>query len=200
MKQSALMSILFFLFFSTQVVAEEYATLEKPQPTNAKEGTIEVVEVFWYACPHCFDFEPELQAWLKEGQENITFRRMPGIFRKNWIPHAKAFFTAEALGIEEEMSKKIFKAIHLDKKNLHDDKAFKAFFVKNGVDAKKFDEVYNSKDVETKVKQSFLMGQRYRITGVPAVVVNGKYVVSSSKDTLKITEELVAKELAAASN
>ena len=198
MKSPFLTSIFLLLIASIQInAADKYTTLEKQQPTQAKEGTIEVVEVFWYACPHCFDFEPKLQSWLKKDHENITFRRMPGIFSKSWIPHAKAYFTAEALGIEEEMSKKIFKAIHLDKKPLHDDAAFKKFFVKNGVDAAKFDEVYNSEEVEKKMKQSFLMGQRYKITGVPAMVVDGQYVVNSNQNMLKVVEELVAKEMAA---
>lgn len=196
-----ILSLSLLLLISTQTkAADGYTTISPAQPTQTGDK-IEVLEIFWYACPHCYDFEPYISDWLKSKPDDVEFRRMPGIFRKSWIPHAKAYFTAEKLGILDTIHAPIFDAIHKEKKKIHDDTAFKKFFVKHGVDKKEFLKIYHSDEVDTKVKQAFVMGQRYKVTGVPAVIVNGKYMVSGStagsfENVLKIIDELVDKERA----
>ncbi len=193
-------SLFLFLLISGQVRAEGqgYVTISPAQPTQTGDK-IEVLEVFWYACPHCFDFEPHISKWLESKPDDVEFRRMPGIFRKNWIPHAKAYFTAKKLDVLEDIHTPLFDAIHKQKKNIHDDDDFEDFFVKHGVDEDVFTKVYESEEVETMVKQAYVMGQRYKITGVPAVIVNGKYMVSGStagsfENVLKVIDQLIEKE------
>ena len=175
-----------------------YITISPPQPTQSGEK-IEVVEVFWYACPHCFDFEPHISTWLESKPDDVQFIRMPAIFRKNWIPHAKAYFTADKLGVLDSIHTPLFDALHKRKKNIHDDDAIKKFFVKNGVDKSEFTKIYESDEVQAKVKRAFVMGQRYKLTGVPAVIINGKYMVSGStagsfENVLKIINQLIDEE------
>jgi protein dithiol oxidoreductase (disulfide-forming) len=194
-----------FLLLGSQAYAEDgYTVISPAQPTQTGDK-IEVLEVFWYACPHCYDFEPHVKEWLQNKPEDVTFRRMPGIFRKSWIPHAKAFFTAKKMGILDTIHTPLFNAIHRDKKKIHDDAAIKKFFIKHGADKAEFTKIYESEEVDTKAKKAFVMGQRYKITGVPAIIVNGKYMISgttagSFENMLKITDTLVDKERASAVN
>ena len=190
-----------FLLASSSIFAEEgYTLISPPQPTQTGDK-IEVVEVFWYACPHCYDFEPYLEKWLKTKPDDVEFRLMPGIFRKSWIPHAKAYFTAKKLGILDTIHTALFDAIHKEKRKIFDDDSLKDFFVEKGVDGKEFSRIYYSDEVDTEVKQAFVMGQRYKVTGTPSMVVNGKYLVSGSsagsfENMLKIVDMLVDKERA----
>jgi protein dithiol oxidoreductase (disulfide-forming) len=194
-------SLSLFLLIGNQAYAENGYTIISPaQPTQTGDK-IEVLEIFWYACPHCYDFEPYVNEWLKNKPDDVTFRRMPGIFRKSWIPHAKAFFTAKKLGILDDIHTALFNAIHKDKKKIHDEASIKKFFLKRGVDKSEFKKIYNSEEIDTKAKQAFVMGQRYKVTGVPAVIVNGKYMVSGStagsfENVLKVIDSLVDKERA----
>ena len=194
-------SLSILLLLGSQAYAEDgYTTISPAQPTQTGDK-IEVLEVFWYACPHCYDFDPYLHEWLTNKPEDVTFRRMPGIFRKSWIPHAKAFFAAKKLNVLDQIHTPLFNAIHREKKKIHDFKAMKKFFAKHGVDKDEFTKIYESEEVDTKVKQAFVMGQRYKVTGVPAMIVNGKYLVSASsagsfENMLKIVDSLVDKERA----
>ena len=205
-KIATTLSIFLFFLISGQSFADGdgYVTISPAQPTQSGDK-IEVVEVFWYACPHCFDFEPYISKWLASKPDDVEFRRMPGIFRKNWIPHAKAYFTAEKLGALDTIHTPLFDALHKQKKNIHDDDAIEEFFVKQDVDKAKFTQAYESDEVQTKVKQAFIMGQRYKLTGVPAVIVNGKHMVSGStagsfENILKVIDQLVDKERASTTN
>ena len=112
--------------FTTVNAADGYNVISPPQPTHTGKK-IEVLEVFWYACPHCYDFEPYVKEWLQNKPDDVEFRRMPGIFRKNWIPHAKAYFTAEKLGVLDTIHTPLFDAIHKQRKKIHDDDAIKKF-------------------------------------------------------------------------
>ena len=195
-------NILFLLLIliSNQIHANEngYITISPPQPTRSGDK-IEVIEVFWYACPHCFDFEPHISKWLESKPNDVEFSRMPAIFRKSWIPHAKAYFTADKLNVLDSIHTPLFDALHKRKKNIHDDDSIKKFFVKHGVDRNIFKKVYESDEVQDKVKRAFIMGQRYKLMGVPAVIINGKYMVSGStagsfENVLKIINQLIDKE------
>ncbi len=198
-------SLLLLLSICNQAYAADgYATITPVQPTQTGEK-IEVLEIFWYACPHCYDFEPFVHRWLENKPEDVVFRRMPGIFRKSWIPHAKAYFTAQKLGILDGIHTPLFDAIHKEKKKIYDDASIKKFFIKHGVDKGEFTKIYESDEVDTKVKQAFVMGQRYKVTGVPAVIVNGKYMISGStagsfSNVLKVIDTLVDKERVSTAN
>ena len=197
------------LFLSVVVQAEDshnhsqnqsnaYTRIIPAQPTQSVDK-IEVLEVFWYGCSHCYDFEPYVKKWLLTKPDDVDFRRMPGIFSKNWVPHAKAYFTAVKLGVLDKIHTPLFEAIHQDRKRVHSEETLKDFFVSKGIDGDEFTKVYNSSEIETKFKQAFVMGQRYKLTGVPAVIINGKYMTSGSlagsyDHLLKVIDDLVAKE------
>ncbi len=187
------------LCFSIAVHAKDpYTRIIPAQPTQSIDK-IEVLEVFWYGCPHCYDFEPHIDKWLESKAEDVEFRRMPGIFSKSWIAHAKAYFTAEKLGVLEKIHTPLFESLHKEKKRIYTEDELKDFFVSKGIDGDEFTRVFNSSEIETKFKQAFVMGQRYKITGVPAVIINGKYMTSGSlagsyDNLLKTINDLVAKE------
>jgi protein dithiol oxidoreductase (disulfide-forming) len=194
----SLLSILLLCFSITVQAEDPYKLIIPVQPTQT-DNKIEVLEVFWYGCPHCYDFEPHIENWLKDLPEDVEFRRMPGIFNKSWIAHAKAYFTAEKMGILDKIHSPLFTALHRERKRIYTEDELKDFFVSKGVDGDEFSKIFNSSEIETKFKQAFVMGQRYKITGVPAVIVNGKYMTSASltgsyENLLQTINELIAKE------
>jgi len=176
---------------------KHYKEIAPPQPVT---GTgIEVLEVFWYGCPHCYDFEPTLARWQARQPEDVAFRRLPAVFRPSWYLHAKAYYTAEALGVLDKIHALFFKALHVDKKTLDDEASLADFFAGFGVDKNEFSQVFNSFTVEGKVEQAKQAIQRFGIDGVPAVVVNGKYLTSASMAgsydaVLTVVDFLVARE------
>ncbi|MFQ5659247.1 MAG: thiol:disulfide interchange protein DsbA/DsbL [Gammaproteobacteria bacterium] len=196
------LAVFMLVMFNGVVLADSfeqyYKDIRPVQPTQSGDK-IEVLEVFWYGCPHCYHFEPYLQQWLKTKPEYVAFRRMPGIFSKNWIPHAKAYFTAMKLGVLEKIHDPLFDALHKQKRRLFSENTLKKFFMERGIDGDDFTRIYNSNDIETKVRQAFVMGQRYGVTGVPSIIVNGKYRTSASltgsfENMLKVVDQLVDKE------
>jgi len=196
--KKSLVSFLLFITFQP-VYAEPWVVLDSAQTTDVAEGKIEVVEVFWYGCPHCYDFEPFLEDWLKNKADDVEFKRMPGIFRENWIPHARAYYTALELGVLDAVHRPLFEAIHRHRQQLNSQSQLRKLFAENGVDEDAFDKVYESETVTDKVKKALLMGRRYQIRGVPSIVVNGKYLTGASiagsfENMLKATDELVARE------
>lgn len=149
-------------------------------PRDLPEGKVLVTEFFWYGCPHCYDFEPTLKEWLKTKPENVVFQRIPAIFNKGWVIHAKAYYTAEMLGIVDKVHQPIFDAIHKDKKSLRTAEAITAFMAeKSGVDQKVLLETINSFAVETQSRQAIRAGRLHGLRGVPAVTVNGRYLTSA---------------------
>ncbi|MEE8055427.1 MAG: thiol:disulfide interchange protein DsbA/DsbL [Gammaproteobacteria bacterium] len=175
-----------------------YRRIVPPQPTDT-DGKVEVVEVFWYGCSHCYDFEPYLNEWLATISPDVQFKRMPGVFRKSWMAHARAYYTAEQLGIVEEIHTPLFDAIHKDNQKLNDEASLKAFFVSHGVREEDFTKAYNSFTVDSKVKQAVVMGQRYGVTGVPSMIVNGKYrssasITGSYANLIQAVNELIEQE------
>ncbi|MDT8404816.1 thiol:disulfide interchange protein DsbA/DsbL [Sulfuriflexus sp.] len=189
----------------------EYKKVTPSQPTTS-ESKIEVVELFWYGCPHCYDFEPSLSKWTENKPDNVEFIRIPAVFRQNWMPHARAYYTAEALGVLDKTHKAFFDAVHKEKQPLQTEKAIGDFFVKQGVKRDEFKRVWNSFVVQARLKRAVSMTKRYGITGVPAMVVNGKYRTggpaaninspAASKqeqheNVLKVVDWLVSREAAA---
>jgi len=161
------------------VEGEQYLRLASPQPTTAP-GKIEVVEVFSYACPHCFHMEPELEEWLKAKPDDVVFVRLPVIFRPDWELLAKAYFTAEILGVLDKTHVALFEAIHDKNEKFGDEAAMQAFFASQGVSADDFKKTFDSFAVAVKVNNAKLMTRRYAITGVPTLIVNGKFSTSAT--------------------
>lgn len=176
----------------------EYEAIKPVVPTNVPAGKVEVVEMFWFGCPHCFQFEPHLQKWLKKKPANVEFIRMPATFNPLWKLHARAFYTAEILGVGEKMQQVIFEAYHLARNRLDTEKALRELFVENGVKGNDFDDVFHSFAVETRLARAVDLTQRYGITGVPAVIVNGKYrpsnKLSGHDSVLDVVDYLIKKE------
>ena len=158
----------------------DYQSLSSPLPTDAP-NKIEVIEFFWYGCPHCYAFEPTLDTWLKGLPKDVHFRRIPGIFNDTWGQAARVYYALEALGASERLHRPLFDAIHKDGKlDPANEAAVTEWLVKQGVDAKKFAAAYHSFAVDGKVKRAIQLTQAYKIEGVPAMAVNGKYVIGSA--------------------
>ncbi len=180
----------------------QYQLITPPQPTD-NGATVEVVEMFWYACPHCFHLEPVLDTWLKHKPANVTFIRVPAAFTPSWEPLARAYYSAEELGIVNKIHEPLFRAIHEEHKPINTDQDVIAFFVSQGVKEEAIRNAMESFSVATKVRRAKQLGERYGITGVPALIVNGKYRtdvgMAGSPDALfKVVDFLIKKESAAA--
>ena len=176
-----------------------YQEIRPAQPTQVPAGKIEVVEMFWYGCPHCYHFEPYIEKWLKTKPDDVVFRRVPAALNKSWLPHAKAYFTAEKLGILDKIHRPLFDAIHKDRRPIFTEDQLRDFFKEFGVDPDEFTKIYNSDEVETKTKQAFFLARGYRVTGVPSMIINGKYLTSgtltgSYENMLKVVDNLIKKE------
>ena len=184
-----------------QAAAEDgvkYQTIANPQPT-ADAGTIEVLELFWYGCPHCYQMEPEIEAWLKTKPEDVSFVRMPAVLGPTWELGARAFYTAELLDVTDKIHAPLFERLHKDKKPLRSADDIKAFFVERGVSAEEFDKTFNSFAVITKTNRAKQARDMYGITGVPTLVVNGKYrttakLAGGNKQMLEVVDALVEQE------
>jgi len=175
-----------------------YKDLAAIQPTQ-DPSKVEVIEFFWYGCPHCYQFEPALEKWRANLPDNVTFIRQPAVFSAVWAKHAKAYYTAEVLGVVDKVHADFFHAIQVEKQKLTSEDDLAKFFVAHGVDEATFHDAYNSFIVDTKMRQAKTMGPRYGITGVPAIVVNGKYLVNgktagSHGGMIKVMNELIAQE------
>jgi thiol:disulfide interchange protein DsbA len=158
---------------------KDYKPLAKPQAVESGEK-IEVVEFFWYGCPHCFDLEPFLKKWTAKLPKDVEFRRIPAIPTERWMPNARTYYTLEAMGLLERMHGEVFDAIHLDRVNLNDEKIQLEWMAKKGVDRARFAEAWKSFSVQSKTKRAVQLTQAYDVTGVPALVVDGKYFTSVS--------------------
>ena len=171
------------------VAGVEYRELGTAQPADTP-GKIEVVEFFWYGCPHCYNFEPVLDPWIKKLPKDTQFRRIPAMFNDEYARGARAFYALEAIGEEARLHKALFDAIHAGSRlRVADEAALTEWLVKQGVDAKKFAAAYRSFSVEGKLKRAAQLTQAYKIEGVPAIAVNGKYVVMT--DNMKSFEHIV---------
>ena len=176
----------------------EYRAIKPAVPTQSGKK-IEVVELFWYGCPHCFRLEPRIKQWKKTKPANVEFIRIPAIFNKRWELHAKAFYTAEVLGVLDKIHTPLFDEIHVKKKHLHKKSDIKAFFIKHGVKAKDFDNTFDSFMVNIRVNRAKDLTKRYGIDGVPSLVVNGKYLTdgpmsSGHANLMKMLDFLIKKE------
>ena len=178
-----------------------YKVLSPVQPTDAPPGKVEVIEFFWYGCPHCYAFEPVLAPWVDKLPAHISFKRVPAVFNDNWFVHAKLFYTLEAMGALGKLHKKVFDDIHGDKKSLNTEAEIVDWAAANGLDKKKFSDTLRSFGVQGKASRARQIANAYKIDGVPAMAVAGKYTtantmpaVNSHQGVLPIVDFLVAKE------
>ena len=160
---------------------------------------IEVTEVFWYGCPHCFDFERHLEPWQAALPAYVRFVRIPALWSPRLRLHARAFFTAEELGIDEEMHSPIFRAFHVDNVPLESEDDWSAFFNRFGVDGEVFSNTFSSSAVEGKLKHADELSRKYQVASVPMMVVNGTYATDTMMTTgydnlLDVVDHLIAIE------
>lgn len=158
-----------------------YVKLQTPAPVTLPSPAkkVEVVEFFWYGCPHCFTFEPIVEAWSKRLPADVYFHQMPFGYIGP-VEHQKLFYALEDIGQREAMQRKIFNAIHVQNKRLNTEAEITAFLVANGVDGAKFTEAFRSFSVNTKVSRGKQVSNAYKIDGVPAIGVQGRYYTSAT--------------------
>jgi len=158
------------------VEGQQYKRLGQPLPTAA--GKVEVVEFFWYGCPHCFAFDPALEAWVKKLPADVAFRRVHVGFRGNVRLHQRMFYALEAMGKEAEVHTAIFNSFHRERMDLDDEKSIVALIGRLGLDAAKFKDAFNSFGVSTKAQQATKLSESFNIDGVPAIGVGGRFLTS----------------------
>ena len=207
----SLMALIASMTLSAPIAAENYVegvhyeAIDLPVKTGL-EGEqplkVEVVEVFSYMCIHCYSFDPLLKLWEQNKAEQAVFNRLPAVFSADWELMARAFYTAEILDVSEQMHEPLFEAIHKQPKNLRDEDIMAALFLEHAeIPAAEFTESFNSFFVRSRVMQARAKGRAYGITGVPVMIVNGKYRVGgrmagSNEAMLDVVDFLVRRELA----
>lgn len=186
------LALLAGLFMLTGALAVEpaeegadYKRLAKPVPVETGKQ-IEVAEFFWYGCPHCNQLEPGLEAWVKKLPADVKFRPIPAILNPNWQPAAKLHYALADLGVLNKLHRKVFDAYHKDKLDLDDEAVLMAWVKKQGLDAAKFKTAYNSFSAQTRTMKGAQSARNAGISGVPTLMVDGKYITAIS---MTYTEE-----------
>ena len=176
---------------------KDYKRLEKPVAPDAPAGKVDVIEFFWYSCPHCNDFEPALDAWVKTASKDMAIRRVPVAFNASFIPQQKLYYALEGMGKLDDVHVKVFRAIHVEKQKLAKDDEIFAWVGKQGLDVAKFKEIYNSFSVSNQVRRASQLQDAYGVEGVPSMGVAGKYytdgtMAGSMQTVLQVVDHLVA--------
>ena len=175
-----------------------YVELQIPLKTR-NPGKVEVAEYFSYGCPHCFQFEPMISAWYRQLPEDVVFQRTPAIWNADYQVYAQTYFTALALKVVDKIHTPLFNAIHNERRRLNSPEVMASFFADFGIEPEDFAKTYNSFGVRASVQQADSKGRAYRSTGVPALIINGKYRVEgsmagSNANMLRIADYLIRKE------
>ena len=196
---TGLFALLLGLCGAASAAAEPWATLPQAQPTR-NPAKVEVIEFFWYGCPHCYDAEPRVAAWVKQQPADVEFIRVPAIFNARWAVLGRAYYAMQHLQLGEKEHGALFDAIHRARKNLTDENSLAEFFSTLGVPDEKFREAFNDFDVDGKVRRANQMTAAYGLEGVPTFIVNGKYRVDgttagSEAGMFTALDTLVAQEL-----
>ncbi|NBR28320.1 MAG: thiol:disulfide interchange protein DsbA/DsbL [Betaproteobacteria bacterium] len=157
----------------------DYRLLPQPQPVQTGER-IEVIDFFFYACPYCNELAPHLDRWIKRKPADVVFRRMPVVRHDTWVPLAKTYFALEAMGEVERLHMAVYRSYHVDDLYMSQEKVIAEWATKNGLDSEKFMSIYRSDEVKAKVELAKKMTKDYDIQGTPSVVVDGKFLTSSS--------------------
>jgi protein dithiol oxidoreductase (disulfide-forming) len=182
-------------------LGRHYLRLSPTQPTSSNVDKIEVAEIFWYGCPHCFTFDPTLERWREAQPDYVSFIRVPAVWNPLLQLHARAFYTAEVLNKSAEMHSALFREIHENRNMLETPAKLQEFFGRFGVDAATFTSTFESFAVQMKLQRADELNRRYRIQSVPTLIVNGKYTTgggetASYEEMLELVDELVASERA----
>ena len=153
----------------------DYYVLDKPVAVDAPAGKIEVVEFFWYKCPHCNAIEPALEAWSKKLPKDVVLRRVPIAFQDSFAPLQRLFYSIEAMGLTAKLHSKVFNAIHIERLNLEKGDAIIEWVAQQGVDKAKFAEQFGSFSINSKATKATQLQNAYRVEGVPALGVAGRF-------------------------
>lgn len=176
---------------------KDYQKLERDVPTDVGPGKVELIEFFWYSCPHCNAFEPTFVQWIKTAPKEVVVRRVPVAFRDDFAPQQRLYYTLEALGLLETIHPKVFHAVHVERLPLNTDALIQAWVEKQGVDGKKFAETAKSFGVAGKVKRAVQLQNDFRVEGVPSLGIAGRFYTDGSMAgnmdrALKVAEFLIA--------
>lgn len=157
---------------------------------------IEVIDFFWYGCPHCYTFQPALEDWIKRMPSDVSLRRIPAILRDNWAPHARIYYTLEALGEVERLHQAVYHGYHVQELHMSKPEVMLQWAEKHGIDGRLWTEAYNSAAVSQKVQQAKELTADYNVQGTPSLVVDGRYLTSpamarSEARMIPVLEELV---------
>lgn len=183
-----------------------YVPVIPAQPTAVAPGQIEVIEFFWFGCPHCFALQQYVDTWLRSKPDNVVFKRIPAALNPVWDTDARAYYTAKALGLADKAYPAIFNAIHVNHLQHDSQAAYRDFFVKQfNVTAQQFDTAWNSLQVDTDLTRAKVQAQRYGVLDVPTVVVNGKWLTGPgyklpNSQVMPAVSWLVQREEAALAN
>lgn len=181
------------------IEGRQYIRLSTPVPVSAPPGKIEVIDFFWYGCPHCFAFEPQLDAWARQLPDYVAFSRVPVMFRAEpFTTHQRIFYALEAIGALDTMHRKVFNAVHVSRLPLDKPADISAFMARNGIDATRFMEAFGSFSTQSKLKRANTLVDGYKIDGVPALGIHGRYytsgVLASGNDkSLPVADFLIQK-------
>lgn len=176
---------------------KDYVALERPVPSDAGPGKVELLEFFWYSCPHCNKFEPAFAQWVKDAPKDVVVRRVPIAFRDDFAPQQRLFYTLEAMDLLGSLHGKVFHAVHEERLPLNTEATILAWIEKQGVDKTKFASIFNSFAVTGKIKKAVQLQNDFRIEGVPSLGVAGRYYIDgtlagSMERALKVAESLIA--------
>lgn len=175
-----------------------YRKLDTPVRTES-DNRVEVAEVFWYGCPHCYNFKPLAEAWEADAPDYVNYVRIPAALGRSWEPHARAFYTLEAMGELDKVHDALFDALAGERRPLNDGESLADFVAGHGVDPDEFLKNYNSFGVNAKMQQAQAKIRGARVTGTPTMLVDGKYTVTASmagghEAVLDVVDYLVEKE------
>jgi thiol:disulfide interchange protein DsbA len=180
-KIAVFLSFLLVPFLAAAQGKPDYSELNPPQPTVGEAGKVEVVEFFWYGCPHCYSIEPLVEQWKKTLPPGAVFRPFPAVFNARWAHDAAIFYTFEALGVLASLHRPFFDAIHRDHLRTDDPRALDEWVKQQRIDPKKFQETMKSFSVQAKVRRAAQLTAAYKIDGTPAFAVAGRYTVSAEQ-------------------
>lgn len=193
-----LLAVIGFTMMTSLAMAADYEEGKQysaitPPPPEGSGNEVVVEEFFMYTCPHCKDLEPKMNGWLEKKPEGVSFSRVPAMFGGAATLHAKAYYALEIIGEGERLHEPLFKAIHDEHKRLNKQDALEEFLEENKVDMDKYRAAFSSFTVQTKANRAAALMRRYAIRSVPALVVDGRYLVKNSAEVIEVTDYLVNK-------
>lgn len=186
-------SLLAAVLLALPLGAGAQAQFTEVKPPVPVEGTskIEVIEFFWYGCIHCYNLEPQIEAWLKKLPKDVEFRRVPAVFNERWGLDASIYYAMEAMGLVEKLHRPLFDAIHKNGLRTDNQQAFSEWLTRQGVDAKKFVETVQSFGVRSKARRAVQLTVAYKIDGTPAMAVHGRYTIPAQANLFQVVDGLV---------